>query len=144
MEAAERDAARSAVQTVTAERDKAQTEVQKLRQQTEEFGEARFDMERTISLLWQGMQDIASRRNAWYRERRDFGTRARFAVRFHRYTHKRIVGETHSFYVTWNFFPKRWCSPRPFYTSESFPLSSIVLATWHNHIQKADMYVVSR
>lgn len=51
MEAAERDAARSAVQTVTAERDKAQTEVQKLRQQTEEFGEARFDMERTISLL---------------------------------------------------------------------------------------------
>lgn len=76
----ERDTARANVQMITAEHDADRTESQAFLQQTEEFYEALRDVESTNDRLRRDMQNMNRRRGPWYRDYRDFGTRAWFVV----------------------------------------------------------------
>lgn len=80
MAVTERDDAHATVRTVTAERDAYRTDFQTLCQKTKAFAEARRDVDRTISWLRRDMRSMDRRHGAWYRDLREFGTRAQIAV----------------------------------------------------------------
>lgn len=72
---------RAQSETLTSTRDTAQTEVQQLRHSVDCFELLRRDVNSAITRRHREIREMDRCRATWYRERRDFGFRALFAVR---------------------------------------------------------------